>query len=289
MSKNAGRSEMKESNALMRENVERLEALGVPTVEAQRIALQNPELVGLLEAEQLGPSAMEGVSTDPRLRQSQMKALEQLSGLSEQGLGAEDIAAFNQLRRTAAADAQAANAATLQNAAAQGTLDSGATLLSQLNAGQQQANRAQQGAEAQAANAAQARRDALAQYGNMSSNMANQDFSQKSQIANARDTINQFNAQNRQNVNAQNLANRQALEQQRAATANQQEMYNKGLLQQDFQNRLAKTTGVAGQTSNLAQNLAQQGQAAAQGQAAQTNAILGVGGQVGAAYAGKGK
>ena len=109
----AGKSEMKEAQGLSREAVEQLKNVYVPTVEEQKITLQNPELAGLLSAEQLGPSALEEVSTDPRLKQAQMKALEQMAGLAQTGLGAEDIAAFNQLRRTAASDAQAANAATV--------------------------------------------------------------------------------------------------------------------------------------------------------------------------------
>ena len=68
MSKNAGKSQMKEANQLMRDQVARLEAIGIPTIEAQKIALETPELVDLLEAEQLGPSAQESVQFDPRLR-----------------------------------------------------------------------------------------------------------------------------------------------------------------------------------------------------------------------------
>jgi hypothetical protein len=40
MSKNAGKSEMKQATALMRDNVARLEAIGIPTIEAQKIALE---------------------------------------------------------------------------------------------------------------------------------------------------------------------------------------------------------------------------------------------------------
>ena len=34
MSKNAGKSQMKEANQLMRDQVARLEAIGIPTIEA---------------------------------------------------------------------------------------------------------------------------------------------------------------------------------------------------------------------------------------------------------------
>lgn len=283
----AGSEEMAKSLGLSREALQELKNIYVPTVEEQRVNLVNPELAGLLEAEQMGDSALAGVSTDPRLKNAQMKALEELSGLSQQGLGVEDQAAFNQLRRQAGGEAQAAQQAILSNAAAQGTLDSGNTLMAQLNASQQQANRLQQGGEAQAAAAAQARRQALSQYGDMSTNMANADFAQKAQIGSAKDAIAKFNAQNRQDVNATNLNNRQNIANQTAANKNQQELHNKGLIQQKFQNDTTKATGVAGQTNNLANQYAQQGQAAAQGQAAMNSAIISGGLGIAGAYAGK--
>lgn len=284
----AGKSEMAKSLGVSQEAVDQLKNLYVPTVESQEVQLTNPELAGLLEAQTVDNTALSGVSTDPRLKQAQLKALEQLSGLSQQGLGAEDRAAYNQLQRQSAAQAQAENAQALQNAAARGTLDSGSTLMAQLLSGQNAANRTQQGGEQLAAQAAQARRDALSQYGNMSSNMANQDFAQKAQIANARDTINQFNAQQKTGAQQFNLNNQQNIANQKASNANQQEIYNKQLLQQKFQNDLSKATGVAGQQQNLANIYANQGQAAAQGQAQLTGSLIKGGADVGAAYAKKG-
>lgn len=278
----AGKDEMKKATQLQRDAIARLEAIGIPTIEAQKIALETPELVDTLEAEVLGPSAMEKVNVDPRLRQAQMSALEQMSGLADQGLGAEDRAAFNELRRAAAGQAQAQAQSVLQNAAAQGTLDSGATLAAQLSAGQSSADRMSQEGDRIAAQAAAARRQALMSKADMSSQMSNQDFQRQSAAAQARDAISQFNTQNRQNVAGTNLANRQAIENQRAATRNQQEMYNKGLQQQDFQNRMAKATGVTGQMGNLANTYAQQGQAAAQGQANMTTGLLSTAASLGA-------
>lgn len=283
----AGKDDMKNAAGLSREAVEQLKNIYVPTVEEQQIILQNPELAGLLNAETIDRSGLEGISTDPRLRQAQMRALEELSGLASTGLGAQDIAAFNQLQRQSASQAQAEQEQALQNAAARGTLDSGSTLMAQLLSGQQAANRTQQGGEQLAAQAAQARRDALAQYSNLSNNMANQDFAQKAQIGNARDTINQFNAQQRTGAGQFNLTNKQNINNQKASNANQQEIYNKQLLQQKFNNDVTKATGVANQQNNLANIYSQQGQAAAQGQAQMTGSLIGGAASVGAAYAGK--
>jgi hypothetical protein len=280
----AGKEDMKEGLALSREAADALKNVYVPTVEEQKILLQNPELAELLKAEQLNNSQMENVNVDPRLRNAQMSALEDLAGLSKTGLGVEDQSAFNSLRRQIAAEAQAQNQSVLQNAAATGTLNSGNTLMAQLNAGQQSANRGAEQADRLAGNAAEARRAALAQYGNMASQVGQQDFSQKSQIAQAQDAISKFNTQNRQDVNQYNVTNKQNLENQRAANANQQEMYNKGLIQQKFQNQMGKATGQAGATQNLANMYSQQGQAAAQGQANMTSGLLNTAAGLGAAY-----
>lgn len=273
----AGKDEMSRANDLLQQNIQRLEAIGIPSVEAQKILLTNPELAGLLEAEQIDRSAFEGISTDPRLRQAQMSALEEMSGLAQTGLGTQDRAAFNELRRNTAAEAQAQQKAILGQQAARGMLDSGQTLAAQLNAGQAQANRMSQESDRLAAQAAEARRAALMQQAQMSSNIRGQDYSQASDQARAKDLINQFNAQSRTNANATNLANKQQIENTRAANANTQETYNKGLIQQNFQNQMAKATGQNAATGNLAASLAQQGQAKAQGAANQVSGLIGAG------------
>lgn len=284
---NAGKKEMKEANKIIRDNVARLEAIGVPTIEAQQIALENPELVGLLEAEQLGPSAIEQVSTDPRLKQAQMSALSELAGLAETGLGTADKIAFDQLQRRAGEAAQAEQASVIQEMAQRGMSDSGASLIAQLNAGQKQADRLSQSGAQLASQAAEARRAALMQKANLASGIRTQDYGQGMDLANARDSISRFNAQNRQGVNERNLNLRQSLENQRAATANQQEIANKGLIQQKFQNEIQRAGGINASYGNLANSLQQQAAAKAQGAAAQTQGLLALGGAaIGAGFGG---
>jgi hypothetical protein len=117
--------------------------------------------------------------------------------------------------------------------------------------------------------------------------MQGQQLQLAGQKASAADAIAQFNTQQRMGVQSQNLASRQAIANQQAATRNQQEMYNKGLLQQQFQNQIAKATGVTGQQAQMAGNLQQQAGAAQQAQQAQTGALLNLSGTLGAAYLGK--
>jgi hypothetical protein len=283
MSKNAGKSEMSESNDLMRANIARLEAIGIPTIEAQKIALQNPELVEPLIAEQLGASAMQDVQMDPRLMAAQRAALDEMTGLGQTGLGAEDRTAFNQLRRQAAAAAEAQQASTLQEMASRGMLDSGANLAAQLAAGQAQADRMSQEGDRIAASAAEARRAALGQQANMASQMSAQDIGLKTGKASAADTIAQFNAQQRAGVGAANKAYEQQRANQLAGLRQQEEIHNRGLVQQQFQNKIQKAGGVAQQQSQMAANLQNQAAAAQQAQQAMTSGLLNLGGTLGAA------
>jgi hypothetical protein len=284
MSKNAGKSEMKEANRLMRDNIARLEAIGVPTIEAQRIVLESPELVGMLEAEALSPSRFEEISMDPRLQAAQMAALEDITGVTEAGgFDAQTRLALEEgLGRVAGAEQ-----ARLQQLREDPTLGQGQKLALQAQAVQGAGQGGRDVALQTAAQAQQARMAALGQQANLASGMQQQQLGLAGQKASAADAIAQFNTQQRMGVQSQNLASRQAIANQAAATRNQQEMYNKGLIQQQFQNEVAKAGGVTGAQSSLANLYGQQAAAAQQAQQAQTGAILGAAGTVaGAAFGG---
>jgi hypothetical protein len=286
MSKTAGKSEMKEANKLMRDNIAKLEALGIPTIEAQKIALETPELVEPLVAEQMGASAQENIQMDPRLQSAQRAALDEMTGLGQTGLGAEDRAAFNQLRRAAAGQAEASQAATMRDMASRGMADSGTNLIAQLQAGQSSADRMSQEGDRLAAAASEARRAALGQQANMASQMSAQDLGLKSQKASAADTIAQFNTQQRAQTGAANQGYKVARAGDIANIKNQQEIANKGLIQQEFQNKVQKAGGVSNATNALAGNLQQQAASAQAAQQAQNAAIMNLAGTAAGAYAG---
>jgi hypothetical protein len=283
MSKNAGKSEMKEATSLMRDNIARLEAIGIPTIEAQRIALEAPELVGVLEAESLGPSRFEEISMDPRLQAAQMAALEDITGISEAG-GLDAASRLNLeqgLGRVAGAEQ-----ARLQQLREDPTLGQGQKLALQAQAVQGAGQSGRDVALQTAAQAQQARMAALGQQANLASGMQQQQLGLAGQKASAADAIAQFNTQQRMGVQSQNLANRQRIAEAGAATRNQQEMYNKALLQQQFQNQMAKATGVTGAQSNLAQQMQQQAAAAQQAQQALTGSLIKAGATIGGAMIG---
>ena len=201
--------------------VKYLESIGVPSVEAQQIILQQPELVGLLTAEQLGPSAMEGISTDPSLGAAQKAALTGLRERSVSGLTPEDLAQFENIRGSLMASRQSQDAGILQSMAERGQSGSGGELAARLNASQQGNQQALNQGNMLAAQSAQAKREALASMGGLAGQMRDQSFGEQERISKAKDLINQFNIQTRQNVGQQNLQARQALSDSRVGIGNQ--------------------------------------------------------------------
>lgn len=284
---NAGKSEAKEANSILRQNVARLEALNIPTIEAQKIALTDPELIDRLEAEQLSGSALENIQFDPRLRASGLQALAGTEELARTGMGAEDKAALAEILRQASGQAQAQKESILQAEQAAGRGDSGSALVAQLQAGQAAADRASQQGLQVAANAAAARRNALAQQGNMASQLSAADIGLRTQAGSAKDAIAQFNAQARTGVNAANQAQAINRANQIAANRNQEEIANKGLIQQKFQNEVQKAGGVAQASGQVAANLQNQAQAAQSAQQAQQAALIGAATSAGSAYLAK--
>ena len=99
----------------------------------------------------------------------------------------------------------------------------------------------------------------------MAGQLRSQDFSQDARIAEAKDAVNRFNTQNQinrqqRNVGSQNQAQMsnldrlQAIKNQNAAIRNQQQMNNKGLIQQQFQNEMQRAGGMTGQLGGIAQS-----------------------------------
>ena len=286
----AGRAEMDRASGMQERMVAELEKIGVPSIEAQQIALIAPELVLSTEEERLGGTAFEDIAQDPRLASAQAEALADLQLAGREGFTAEDMAKTEALRRQAAGDEQARQASILQQMAMRGALDSGAQLAAQLSSSQEAADRQAMEGIQLAAQQAAARRGALSQAGQMAGKQSAQDFSQQAQQARAKDIVAQFNA----GVAARDTAARQAQAQEEARIRNRQEIHNKGLIQQQFANEIAKATGMGaalGKHSQFMQNRAAMQAQAAQQEAAGNRmlfkgAATALGGPVGGAVAG---
>ena len=172
---------------IQKEQMERLRDIPLP--ELEELALESPELVGLLQAEELDPSAMEEISLDPEVRDMQMQALQGLKERSETGLTEDDKMALEGLLEQNAAQENAASKRLMQQFDERGMADSGQALMAQLQSQQSSANRGRQQARELAQQARLERQQALQNMGNAATNVRRQDFGEREAVATARDRI----------------------------------------------------------------------------------------------------
>lgn len=255
-------SDRDKAQSYSRQALEAITGLSLPTVEEQKIALEQLKSQGELSPEMLEvitqvDTELNNVEVDPRLKDAQMSALSSLSKLGEEGLTASDRVALNTVRRDVNRDVEGRNEAILQNMAQRGMGGSGAELAAQLMNSQEGADRASQESDRLAAMANERALQATMNAANLGGQIRSQDYSEKSAAAQAQDAINRFNAANSQSVAQFNVGNKNdaqkfnLTEKQRIADANtnlrnQQEVHNKGLIGADADRRMQK----AGMTSN---------------------------------------
>lgn len=274
----------------------RLDALGIPSVEAQKILLTDPQLVGELVPEMEQDVAdLEAqsakIETDSRLKAAQMDALAAIQSRSK-GLTPEDEIAIRSAREDIAGQLASQNADITRNMQQRGLGGAGMELAMKQAGGQSAMRQASEEADRLAALQYQAKMQALQQAGSMAGQMQGQEFSQKAAQAEAADAMAKFNLANQMGIaqrniaarnaaQAGNLAQKQALEAQRASNRNQEEIQNKALLQQKFQNEYQKATG---------QNVisGQMGSASAQAGANQAANTMGMWSGIGQALGGLG-
>lgn len=259
-------------------SVDALAALQTPDIADMQIQLQELVSQGQLTPEQaeamlVERSAMEDISTDPRLKNAQMDALGGLQEIVDgEGYSAQDRARIEQMKGELATQERGQRESILQDAQQRGVGGSGMELLAQLQNQQASAGRAsQQGFDIEA-QAQQRALEALMQQGQLGGQIRGQDFGEQSDVAQAQDAIAKFNANNQQQVEmantsannvaqASNLAEKQRIADTNVGQANTQQQYNKNLLQQDFDNNLAKAGGISAANANQAAALQQAGAA----------------------------
>lgn len=222
--------------------VDAIKYVNLPSINQMKVKLQNLVQQGVLSPEKAQTFLQQATAyadMDPTAR----NALTEI--VNSQGLDPQARAALHQVQQEQAATERGAREAIMQNAAARGVAGSGLEMANRLSAEQGNAtNAANQGFQA-AADANNRRLQAISGLSTMDS-----------QKAAAQDAINQFNAANRQavenmNVGAansaaeKNLAEKQRIADTNVQTANQQQLYNKGLYQQDFANQMAKQSALA--------------------------------------------
>ena len=179
----------------------------------------------------VGPSELGRIQSDPALQAQQFEVDAGLKGVVDAGgLSLEDRAAQSQLYDKLARQTSGQNAAIRNNLAARGALNSGAATAMQLANAQQGAQQAADAARDTAAGAqANALRAMQQRYAN-ASQMDDAQYQRKASAARAADAIAAHNAS----------ARRQA------------GIYNNGLLQQQFSNKVTKVAGQRGPANDLA-------------------------------------
>lgn len=245
--------------------------IGMPPDTSKALILQQLKQVGLYtpELEQdlnntFAQSAVGAIKEDPTLRKAQTDALTSMQQRAKVGLSAEDRAALNQVRSQVQQDANANRQSVLQQMQARGMGGSGASLVAQLQAGQDAQNLASSQSDSLMGQAQTKALSALGQSANMASDVRGQDFSNNQVKANAVDERNRFLANNsiaRQQANVQSLNSAQLAnlqEQQRVSDANaamqNTEKQRQAQAQQDqYSQKLAYASGASNQLANLGQ------------------------------------
>ena len=243
-----------------------------PDIYKQVVSL-NPELE---TAVNLGPSATEGISLDPKYKQAQMSALNKLMDItSNGGQDAQFKADASNLQNSINTNLQGNTGAIQQNFATRGMSGGVGELVSKQIAAQQGSNRqAQMGLDLNA-QAQQRALQALMNQSNVANQLSSTDFNQQNTKAQSQDAISKFNAQNQQSVMSNNTAvknnsqqwnaqNTQNVANQNVGVNNEAQKYNLNLAQQQYENELRKkgmiNTGYQNQANNSYQQSKDQDQ-----------------------------
>lgn len=257
------------AKAILDKNFQDWMALKVPDPEQQKIVLQqfvnqgtlSPVLQSAIKAD---PSGFSKITTSVGNQIAQNKALSSLQDIGESGgLRLQDKAALQDALIKSETQARGARDSIVSDMARRGQAGSGFEVAARIG-GNQQSQDALANASLKTASDANGRAlDAIMKGGELGTQYRNQDFQEQAQKANATDRINQFNTTNLRDVNAantglenraqeMNLAQKQKTADQNTNVANQQEQYNKGLIQQNYDNQLKRLSGASGQAGALA-------------------------------------
>lgn len=256
-------------------------SLHVPDPEEQKLELQHYQVTGQLspkleQAIKADPSAFDQIVKNQKYSQAQDRALGQLQSLGEEGgLSLSDKADLQAQLTTNSNKDKANREAITDQMARQGKGGSGMELQAQLAGTQATGDRDAQARLATLGSARDRALSAISGAGDLAGKIGQQDYQQQSDLASARDRINQFNTTNAQNVQqrnvssqnnaeAANLAMKQKVSDSNTDLANKEQQYNKELYQKQYEDQLQKANGVAGAYGASANGTRQNGAQTAQ-------------------------
>lgn len=156
-----------------------------------QLALQQ---LGALD--QLGPSELANISTDPRYRDAELAALSALEQQSKTGFTARDEADLARLEGEVNRQNRGRLGAIQQNMAARGMSGSGMDIAAQIAASQDATERQALAALEKNAQMGERKQDATSRLGSLASQLQGRDFGQAATKAQAADAIARFNVAN---------------------------------------------------------------------------------------------
>ncbi len=244
-------------------------AIDLPTYQQRKLYLQRlergeqltPEMVQEL---QQGDTELAKFKEDQGLKNTQLDALAALKNKARMGgLDLNDRAALIEASREGDRANQGQQGAIQQNMAARGLSGGGQELAMRMAAAQNNAQQASQNSLNVAAQARAAALNALKESANQARGIAADDYSRFSNRAGAQDQINANNMRNAQamkqyNVSARNNAQQTNINRandvsdRNVAISNDEQVRNKNLLMQDYNdriNRVKDLNGLAGQNA----------------------------------------
>lgn len=209
-------NERDKARAAMADALNEIRSVGAPPDLSKEIILNKFEQAGLLTPElqqkiELGVSKVAQIAENEKLKDVQMKALEQIKRRAEGGLTPEDRAALNQAQIEIQQQNQATQKTILQSMAQRGMGGAGTELASRLAASQASANIGAQRADEIGALASQRALQAAMQSGQFAGDIAREEFARAQTRSSAEDEVARFNianaiARQRENVQSKNVA-----------------------------------------------------------------------------------
>lgn len=244
-------------------------SINVPDPEQQKLYLQQYVQTGKLAPEleqaiQQSQSQMNNVQMDPAYKSAQLRALQSLQNLGENGgMTLADVAQNQKNLNDVNSQARGQNQALMSRFQQQGLGGSGLELANQLQNQQNATNNLANMTLGTQAQAQQRALQAIMGAGDLGGSLRSQDFGEQARIAQAQDAINQFNTRNLQSVQQRNadranaaqqynLELQQGLANRNTDLSNQQQYYNKNLAQRQYEDQLQRAQGASGQYNNLA-------------------------------------
>lgn len=201
--------------------------------------------------------ALQNVNLDPRLKQTQMNALEILKKISGSGFTPDELNAMNQQREQREGDLTSKLKQLQQQQDMRGVGNSDMALAQRMMEAQGSANRGAQDARDMQAQAFKRSLDAVSQGANLAGNIDATDYSRQAQLAqnlNSRE-LNNFNAKNTiqgnnvdrfNNALSSNVNRLNTTGDKNVALSNDQQQYNKGLLDKRYNRQMDRTAAMAG-------------------------------------------